>query len=155
MKIHHKRKGNMQVNPSGFLWPEEKKLVHYLLRVHEAAWSSIEHVPWVLRNIPISPGICDQIIEVIRYKIESGIRGIQLSIPIEVVLCVEERREIVANRTNAAVVFCSKSLIWRMGRISRDKCARVSKIAGWIAFTTFKDSGAVGASPLLCYVQYW
>ena len=73
------RKNKMPVNVNGFLWPEEEKLVHYLIRVHETAFAwtkeekgkfsdeyfepvaipTVEHVPWVLRNIPIPLGIYD------------------------------------------------------------------------------------------------
>jgi hypothetical protein len=65
----------MPVNKDGFLWPEEEKLVHYLIKVHEPAFAwnetekgkfseeyfdpvvipTVEHIPWVLRNIPIPP----------------------------------------------------------------------------------------------------
>ena len=67
----------MPVNKDGFLWPEEEKLVHYLIKKHEDAFAwteeekgklseeyfepvvipTIEHIPWVLKNIPIPPGI--------------------------------------------------------------------------------------------------
>jgi len=33
----------------------------------------IEHKPWVLKNIPIPPGLYKQICEIIREKIEAGI----------------------------------------------------------------------------------
>lgn len=34
---------------------------------------TIEHVPWALRNIPIPPGIYDEVVRVIRDKIKSGV----------------------------------------------------------------------------------
>ena len=87
------RKEAMPVNKDGFLWPEEKKLVHYLIRVHESAFTwnknekgkfsdeyfdpvvipTVEHVPWVLRNIPIPLGIYDRIVEIIKHKIKTGV----------------------------------------------------------------------------------
>lgn len=87
------RKGLMPVNKDGFLWPEEEKLVHYLIKIHEKAFAwteeekgkfseeyfepvvipTVEHVPWMLKNIPIPPGIYDQVIEVIRKKIQAGV----------------------------------------------------------------------------------
>ena len=87
------RKKKMPVNTTGFLWPEEEKLVHYLIKEHEMAFAwteeekgkfsddyfepvvipTVEHVPWVLRNIPIPPGIYDQVIEIIKNKIQSGV----------------------------------------------------------------------------------
>lgn len=83
------RKEQMPVNKDSFLWPEEEKLVHYIMRIHETAFAwdetekgkfsdeyfdpvvipTIEHIPWVLRNIPIPPGIYDQVIKVIKGKI--------------------------------------------------------------------------------------
>ena len=88
-----KQKEAMLVNKHGFLWPEEEKLVHYLIKVHEYAFAwnenekgkfsdeyfnpvvipTVEHIPWVLRNIPILPGIYNCIIEVIKHKIRMGV----------------------------------------------------------------------------------
>jgi hypothetical protein len=82
----------MPVNKDGFLWPEEEKLVHHLIKIHERAFAwteaekgkftdayfdpvvipTIEHIPWVLKNIPIPPGIYDKVIDVIRKKIDAG-----------------------------------------------------------------------------------
>ena len=87
------RKELMSVNKDSFLWPEEEKLVDYLIKDHEKAfaWSeeekgnfseeyfepvvfpTVEHVPWVLKNIPIPPGIYDQVIAIIKDKIRTGV----------------------------------------------------------------------------------
>lgn len=87
------RKEMMPVNKNGFLWPEEEKLVHHLIKLHETAFAwtedekgkfsedyfepvvipTVEHVPWMLKNIPIPPGIYDQVVEVIRKKIQAGV----------------------------------------------------------------------------------
>ena len=87
------RKELMKVNDNGFLWPDEEKLVHHLIKIHEKvfAWTeeekgmfsqeyfepvvfpTVEHVPWVLKNIPIPPGIYNQVIEVIKDKIRAGV----------------------------------------------------------------------------------
>ncbi|KJA18651.1 hypothetical protein HYPSUDRAFT_111434, partial [Hypholoma sublateritium FD-334 SS-4] len=87
------RKEAMQVNSDGFLLPDEEKLVHHMINVHEDAFAwdesekgqfsaeyfddvvipTIEHIPWALRNIPIPPGIYDRVIEIIKAKIASGI----------------------------------------------------------------------------------
>jgi len=76
-----------------FLWPEEEKLAHELVKLQEEAfaWEEIEkgrfldeyfvpilipmikHIPWVLRNILIPPGIYNRIIKVILEKMEAGI----------------------------------------------------------------------------------
>ena len=83
----------MEVNKDRFLWPEEEKLVHHLIKVHEYAFAwteeekgrfsdeyfdpvvipTIEHVPWVLKNIPIPRGIYEQVIEVLKNKIQAGV----------------------------------------------------------------------------------
>ena len=83
----------MAVNQNKFLWPEEEKQVNYLIKVHENTfvWTeeekgkfcgeyfkpivipTIKHVPWVLKNILILPGIYDQVIAVIKDKICTGI----------------------------------------------------------------------------------
>lgn len=87
------RKDAMPINIDGFLWPEEEKLVNFIIRIHEMAFAwtetekgkfsdeyfdpvvipTVEHIPWVLKNIPIPPGLYNKIVEVIKAKIESGI----------------------------------------------------------------------------------
>ena len=76
-----------------FLWPEERKLMHHLIaEQNEAfAWDDsergsfkeeffppvempvVDHVPWVLKNLRIPPGIQKDIHELIRTKIEAGV----------------------------------------------------------------------------------
>jgi hypothetical protein len=83
----------MPVNKDGLLWPEEEKLIHYLIKIHEEAFAwnegekgkfsdeyfdpvvipTVEHIPWVLRNIPIPPGIYDEVVKVLKHKIKSGV----------------------------------------------------------------------------------
>jgi hypothetical protein len=80
-------------HPEGFLWPEERKLMHDFVRNQETgfAWAESEkgsfrrdffppiefpvipHIPWVQRNIPIPPGIYEQVCEIIKKKIDSGV----------------------------------------------------------------------------------
>lgn len=68
---------SMNINPDGFLWPKEDKLTYYLMLLQQLgfAWTednkgkfssdyfdpitilTIKHIPWVLYNIPIPPGI--------------------------------------------------------------------------------------------------
>ena len=87
------RMEKMQVNDDQFLWPEEEKLVHWLIKAQEQgfAWTedekgkfseeyfepvvipTVEHIPWVLKNIPILKGIYNQVIEVIKDKIRAGV----------------------------------------------------------------------------------
>lgn len=87
------RMEEQNVNPDGFLWPEEEKLVHHIIRTHELAfaWDESEkghfrsdyfeplrlpvlpHTPWAEKNIPIPPGIRDKVIAAVKEKIASGV----------------------------------------------------------------------------------
>ncbi|EIN12377.1 hypothetical protein PUNSTDRAFT_32719, partial [Punctularia strigosozonata HHB-11173 SS5] len=81
-----------QLNSDGFLWPEEERLAHWVLRANEEAmaWDesekgrfsadyfdpilipTVEHIPWVFKNIPIAPGIRQQVVDILKSKIASG-----------------------------------------------------------------------------------
>ncbi len=92
-RYSRERKEQMDIVHGGdFLWEEERKLVHQLImQQNEAfAWDdtekgsfkseffppveipAIEHVPWVLKNIPIPPGMHTEICDFIRRKVEAG-----------------------------------------------------------------------------------
>jgi hypothetical protein len=78
---------------TGFLTEEEIKLIQWMFREHEMAfaWNEaqkgtfkseyfppvkmavIPHVPWVVRNIPIPPGLRDQICQIITDKRAAGV----------------------------------------------------------------------------------
>ena len=78
---------------AGFLWPEERVLLHHFMMLHQAAFAwndterghfredffppidipTIPHKPWVQRNIPIPPGIYDEVCRVIQKKIDAGV----------------------------------------------------------------------------------
>jgi hypothetical protein len=82
----------LQLNPDSFLWPEEEKLAHHLVKKQEECLSWIEeekgefrqdffppvhilmvpHTPWVYKNIPIPPGLHNELVKIIRDKIVSG-----------------------------------------------------------------------------------
>ena len=92
-RLTKERMDGLDVNKNGFLWPEEEKLMKYILTTHEATlpfeekdrgtlsqeyfsdyiMPVIPHVPWEYKNIPIPPGIRDEVIEVLRSKIEAGV----------------------------------------------------------------------------------
>ena len=77
----------------GFLWPEERLLLHHFMMLHQDAFAwndterghfredffppidipTIPHKPWVQRNIPIPPGIYDEVCRVIQKKINAGV----------------------------------------------------------------------------------
>ena len=76
-----------------FLWEEERKLVHHLMMIQEKAfaWTAEEagtfrqdffppvkipvlpHEPWVERNIPVPPGIFEDVCKIIKEKIDAGV----------------------------------------------------------------------------------
>jgi hypothetical protein len=82
-----------KVHGGDFLWPEERKLVHHLMMEQNQAFAwddsergrfredffppviipTIEHQPWVYKNIPIPPGIYDQVCKIVQNKIEAGV----------------------------------------------------------------------------------
>jgi hypothetical protein len=81
-----------KLNP-GFLLPVERDLLHHFMMLHQDAfaWETTErghfredffppvdipvvpHKPWVLRNIPIPPGLHDEVCSLIRDKIDAGV----------------------------------------------------------------------------------
>ncbi|KZO90296.1 hypothetical protein CALVIDRAFT_547625 [Calocera viscosa TUFC12733] len=91
-RLTQDRFDNMEINKFGFLWPEEERLVAWILHVHEMAFSweeveigrfrndyfdpvvfpIIEHTPWQEKNIPIPPALIDTVIQTIREKIKAG-----------------------------------------------------------------------------------
>ena len=76
-----------------FLWPEERKLLHHFMIVQEKgfAWCAEEggnfrtdffppikfpvlpHTPWVEKNIPIPPGIYEEVCKILKDKIAAGV----------------------------------------------------------------------------------
>jgi hypothetical protein len=80
-------------HPGDFLWPIERDLMHQFMMIHQDgfAWSDSErghfkedffppveiptvaHKPWVVRNIPIPPGIYKNVCELIQRKIDAGV----------------------------------------------------------------------------------
>jgi len=88
-----KCKSAMNVNQEQFLWPEEEKLVHHLIKLQEFTfvWTedkkekflsdyfdpvvipTVKHIPWSLKNIPIPPGIFSRVVEIIKGKLATGI----------------------------------------------------------------------------------
>ncbi|KIK60554.1 hypothetical protein GYMLUDRAFT_105420, partial [Collybiopsis luxurians FD-317 M1] len=82
-----------KMHSENFLWPEEKKLMHHFMMAHEDgfAWCDEErgkfkeeffppvemaivpHTPWVEKNIPIPPGIFEEVCKVLKKKIDAGV----------------------------------------------------------------------------------
>jgi hypothetical protein len=83
----------MNLNPDRSLWDKEERLFISVVKNHELAfaWDDSErghfcedyfdlvripvlaHTPWQQRNIPIPPGIRDQVVQIIKNKIASGV----------------------------------------------------------------------------------
>ena len=83
----------LKLNKDGFLWAEELKLLHHMLKVNELglAWTEaekgcfcndyfspvkipvIEHVPWAHHNLPIPPGILGDVIQIFKDKFAAGV----------------------------------------------------------------------------------
>jgi hypothetical protein len=82
-----------RIHEEGFLWPEERKLMHHLVMQQNQAFAwddtergrfredffppivipTVEHTPWVYRNIPIPAGIYDELCKLVQKKIEAGV----------------------------------------------------------------------------------
>ena len=92
-KLTQERIDSLNLNPDGFLWPEEMKLFLHILKLNEKALAFsdedrgtlsreyfsdyiipvVPHVPWLEKNIPIPPGIKDRVISILRDKMASGL----------------------------------------------------------------------------------
>jgi hypothetical protein len=82
-----------QAHGDAFLWQAERDLMHEFMRKQEMgfAWTDLKrgkfrtdffapiefplvpHTPWVVKNIPIPPGIYDEVCTLIRKKIDAGV----------------------------------------------------------------------------------
>ena len=82
-----------KLHSEDFLWPQERLLMHELMRLQEKAfaWQAdeigtfkeeffppitfpvVEHTPWVERGIPIPPGIFKEVCKMIKDKIDAGV----------------------------------------------------------------------------------
>ena len=92
-RLTEERLKEMNINPQGFLWPEEEKLFKHVLQLHQNSfvWEDhqrgsfredyfspyiipvVPHIPWAFPNIPIPPGIRDKVVQLLREKIEAGV----------------------------------------------------------------------------------
>ncbi|EJF55462.1 hypothetical protein DICSQDRAFT_73897, partial [Dichomitus squalens LYAD-421 SS1] len=92
-KLTKERLEAMKINEGGFLWPEEERLFQHIFRLNEGVLAfeesdrgtfhedyfspyiipTVPHVPWVEKNIPIPPGIRDEVIKLLREKLEAGV----------------------------------------------------------------------------------
>jgi transposase InsO family protein len=92
-RLTQERLDSMDINDVGFLWPEEEKLFQQILLLNDRTLAfdlsemgrlsdeyfspyimpTVPHHPWEYKNYPIPPGIKDQVLEIIKSRIENGI----------------------------------------------------------------------------------
>ena len=92
-KISQERMDIINVNSKSFLWPEEEKLFKHIMLLNEDALAFVQtdrgtfkesyftdyiiptvpHVPWSFKNIPIPPGLRNNVIELLKEKIAAGV----------------------------------------------------------------------------------
>jgi len=88
-----RKEGIDKAHPEGFLWDEERNLMHdFMCKQNEGfAWNDSErgsfrtdffppvefpvipHEPWIQRNIPIPPGIYNEVCKIVKTKIAAGV----------------------------------------------------------------------------------
>jgi len=91
-KLTAERLALLEIN-AGFLSPEEEKLFVHVMQLNEKALAfedlergtlnesyfsdyvipTISHKPWEFWNMPIPPGIMNQVLEVLKLKIDAGV----------------------------------------------------------------------------------
>jgi hypothetical protein len=92
-KVTSERMEDINVNKLGFLWPKEEKLFQHILLLNEQTLAFEDtdrgtlkesyfspyiiptepHIPWAYKNIPIPPGIRQQVMDVLKLKIKAGV----------------------------------------------------------------------------------
>ena len=92
-RITQERLQELNINGEGYLWPEEEKLFTHIFVLNEKTLAFEEtqrgtfrddyfspyiipvvpHVPWEHGNIPIPPGIKDEVIKLLKEKIKAGV----------------------------------------------------------------------------------
>ena len=92
-RLTEERLAEMNLFQEDFLWEEEKKLFTHIMQEHQNALvfedsqrgsfredyfspyiiPVVPHVPWAHANIPIPPGIREQVIELLQEKIAAGV----------------------------------------------------------------------------------
>ena len=88
-----RKNGIDKIHSDDFLWDSERDLLHHFMSIQNQgfAWTDLErgrfrtdffppiefpvvpHTPWVQKNIPIPPGLYDEVCAVIRKKMDAGV----------------------------------------------------------------------------------
>jgi transposase InsO family protein len=91
--LSEERMKELNINATGFLWPEEEKLFKQIMVLNEKSLAfdeidrgtlredyfspyimpTVPHIPWEEKNIPIPPGIKDKVIELLKHKMDAGV----------------------------------------------------------------------------------
>lgn len=92
-KVTQERMDEIDINQHGFLYPEEVKLFQNILRTNEHVLAfedqergtlkdsyfspyiipTVAHEPWSERNIPIPPGVLEDVLELLKSRIATGV----------------------------------------------------------------------------------
>ena len=92
-RLTQERAESLNINSTGFLWPEEVKLFLHVMHLNQDTLAfeetdrgtlkesyfspyiipTIPHTPWEYRNIPIPPGIREKVIDLLKTKINAGV----------------------------------------------------------------------------------
>jgi hypothetical protein len=87
------RANKLDLDPANWLWPEELKLIRWLVHVHKHTFTwcasecgrlnetyflpykipTVPHTPWSQQNIPIPPAMLGEVIRIIKEKISLGV----------------------------------------------------------------------------------
>jgi len=93
LRFMHDHANKLDLDPTNWLWPEELKLIRWLVHVHECAFAwctsecgrlnetyfppykipTVPHTPWSQWNIPIPPATLGEVIRIIKEKISLGV----------------------------------------------------------------------------------
>ena len=92
-RMNQERLAKLEINSTGFLWPQEVELFSQVMWLNQNAIAfeedergtlkesyftpyiipTVPHTAWEYRNIPIPPGIRDKVIELLKHKINAGV----------------------------------------------------------------------------------
>ena len=92
-RLTHDRLKELDINPDGFLWPEEEKLFQQVLQLNQNTLvfeedqrgtfredyfspyiiPTVPHEPWAFTNIPIPPGLREQVVDLLKEKVNAGV----------------------------------------------------------------------------------
>ena len=92
-RLTSERLEELHINDEGFLWPEEEKLFAYIFHINERTLAFeeshrgtfredyfspyiipvIPHVPWEHKNIPIPNAVKEDVIKLLKEKIDAGV----------------------------------------------------------------------------------